>query len=123
METLFLISITVAAVLYVMSDTSAPEEYYKLYLKAFKKESKITNLPSGHLYEDFDFWDRAQLECGGFWVKLLACPFCSGVWVAVFLNLITINFNIFHWGTTTFLGWVFYLLLKMLVKCNNKLYE
>ena len=124
MEYLFLTSITVATVLYVVSDTSAPEEYYRLYCQVFKKESKVLNPNDKEWYASIPFLDRAVfLNKDNFWLRLISCPICLGTWVAVLFNLILFDFNLLHWGATIFFGWVFYILLKILVKCNNKIHE
>jgi hypothetical protein len=36
--------------------------------------------------------DRGQLE--GFWAKLLACPYCSGLWIALPLAYVAVGWSL-----------------------------
>jgi hypothetical protein len=112
--TLILISLTVATALYIISDTDAIDSYLDLFRK------RGTDL----LMNELPFWSRMGMKYpDNFFVKLGSCPICLAVWLAVGLNLVSMRFSLLDWGASIFLSWVFYIVFKILVACNNKLNE
>jgi len=115
MEELIKTATACAAITYIVCDTGAIEAYLKLFCKWFKVKNDVINPPQDL---GINFITRLRMTHGdNFFVELFECPVCLGSWIAIAAS---VGLSVIAIGSTVFLTWVGYFLLKLLVGLINK---
>ncbi len=111
----------VAAIIYILCDTSALEQYLRLIFSLFKIKSELVN-PSLDMGLPFISRLRLKYQSGVsvFFVNLLECPICLSVWVCSFLGVLKFGLDVEKIATLIVGSWWTYLVTRFLVKSANK---
>ena len=90
LEYIFLVSL----VMIVWLKTEAFYEYCKLF--GFKKVFYIEEYSIfAEATPEMGYIEYLQIEYDCFFVRLISCPICLGIWLNIILSLVLWNFNLF----------------------------
>jgi hypothetical protein len=111
----------VAAITYILCDTSALEQYLKVILGIFKMNSEVVN---PKLDMGLPLISRLRLKytkgISAFFVNLLECPICLSVWLSVFFGVLKFGYETDRLAVVVVGSWWAYLSTRILVKASNK---
>jgi len=110
MEEVIFISSFSACIGYILSDTSALEEYLRILNSIFALDLKVFR--QDPLLESFSFRDKFLMTYDFFIFRLIFCPICLSVWSCFACCTLIWNFKIYF--ISLILSWIFYLILNKL---------